>query len=227
MSSSALNPFDRLRLGEHPYRLLAVLMALNVVYPVLVVTERLLAKAGIGVLHVVWPRLSPSLGDYLQWALLAAALAAGLCAVARRRSPAALLLLLVAVMLLGVHVLHPHLHVSASPLPQAARLLFPGLNAAQGQKLIAAAGIWFVLLGLVLLAAASTRERVERRMAKLMLIALALIGIVGGLGDFLGMLLDRLLFAAGTVFGLLEEGSELAGASLVLLAQVRLARGEA
>lgn len=226
MIASVSSPFDRLRLSEHPHVLLAGLLALNAVYPVLVVVERLLTKAGIGALRMIWPRYSPSLGDYLQWGLLTAAIVVGIGAIARRRSPAAMLLALVAVGLLVVHVLHPHLRVSASPLIETARHLFPGLNAAQGQKLLAAAGIWLVMMGVVLLAAASTRQRVERRMAKLTLVALLLIGVVGGMGDFLGMLLDRRLFAAGTLFGLLEEGSELAGASFVLLVQVRLARGK-
>lgn len=200
------------------------LLAVNLLYPPVVVLERVLSRAGNDALRFAWPRLSPSLGDVLQWGLLAAALLVALRAASLRRSPSTLLLGLAAGLLLVVHVFHPHLYFAPSPLPETARLLFPTLNAAQGQKLLAGAGIWLVLAGLVLLAVSLARDRIERRMAKLVLLALAVIGGLGGLGDYLGMLLEWHVFAAGTLFGLLEECSELCGASLILLAAARLAR---
>ena len=205
-------------------RLLPALLAINLTYPFIVVLERILSRAGNPALRFAWPRLSPSLGDVLQWGLLAAAVVVALRAAALRHSMPTLLLGLAAGLLLAVHVFHPHLYFAPSPLPQAARLLFPTLSAEQGQKLLAGVGIWLVLAGLVLLSISLAQDRIERRMAKLVLAALGVIGVLGGLGDYLGMLLEWHLFAAGTLFGLLEESSELCGASLMLLAAARLAR---
>ena len=200
------------------------LLALNLAYAVLVVLERVLHKLGVDALHFVWPRLSPSLGDVLQAGLLLGGLLLGLAALRRHRSIALGLLSAVVAVLLLMQTLHPHLHLAPEPVPAVSAALFPDLNAAQGQKLLMGTTFWLVLFGLTLLAVASSTTSAERRAAKSFLAAFCLIGLAGGLGDYLGTVFNYVVPGAGTVFELLEEGGELAGASLLFMIMLRFDR---
>ena len=199
------------------------LLALNLAYAGLVVLERVLHRLGIDALHVVWPRVSPSLGDILQAALLLGGLVVGLAALRERRSTVLKLLIAVVAVLLLMQILHPQLHLAPAPAPVVSTA-FPALNAAQGQKLLTGTVFWLVLFGLTLLAVASSATPRERRSTEAFLAVLCLIGLAGGLSDYLGTLFNDEFFAAGTVFGLLEEGGELAGASLLFLIMLRFDR---